>query len=228
MNRRCFFTSCILASLILCSGCSPEADSVPLYHVGDSITFGMYEQDNDIDNGKEDIEWIILDINDNQALLISRYALDAHAYHENFDEITWRDCEIRAWLNSDFYNEAFSDEERTRIIETAVETPDNPTYSTDGGMDTVDSVFLLSIDEADIYFADNESRICDPTDYALAQGVYTNELNGMHATWWLRTPGFENGYACVVHARSGRIGDDGRGVGNDIGAVRPAVWISLN
>ena len=29
--------------------------------IGDYITFGSYEQDNDISNGKEDIEWLVLD-----------------------------------------------------------------------------------------------------------------------------------------------------------------------
>ena len=46
------------------------------YRIGDVITFGKYEQDNKTSNGKEDIEWIILDRQGDKVLLISRMALD--------------------------------------------------------------------------------------------------------------------------------------------------------
>ena len=41
--------------------------------VGDIITFGHYEQDNNLDNGAEPIEWIVLDVQDGKALLLSKY-----------------------------------------------------------------------------------------------------------------------------------------------------------
>ena len=43
--------------------------------VGDVLAFGHYEQDNNPDNGPEPIEWIVLDVQDGKALLLSRYGL---------------------------------------------------------------------------------------------------------------------------------------------------------
>lgn len=47
--------------------------------VGDIFKFGSYEQDNDTSNGKEDIEWLVLEVKDGKALLISKYALIIHS-----------------------------------------------------------------------------------------------------------------------------------------------------
>ena len=44
--------------------------------VGDYISFGSYEQDNDVTNGKEPIEWLVLDVQEGKAKILSRYALN--------------------------------------------------------------------------------------------------------------------------------------------------------
>ncbi|MDD6035308.1 MAG: DUF6273 domain-containing protein [Lachnospiraceae bacterium] len=68
--------------------------------------------------------------------------------------IEWHDKAMEAgrWLNSDFYRTAFSEKERASIAETLVRNADNPEYGTEGGNDTRDKVFLLSIEEATTYF----------------------------------------------------------------------------
>ena len=63
--------------------------------VGDTIKLGTYEQDNNKSNGKEEIEWRVLDIDGNEALLISEYALDCKPYNEEYAEITWEDFTLR-------------------------------------------------------------------------------------------------------------------------------------
>lgn len=80
--------------------------NLPNVEVGDTIEFGEYEQDNKSD--KEPIEWNVLDIQDNKALIISKYGLDAKKYNEEYQSVTWENCTLRKWLNEDFYNEAFS------------------------------------------------------------------------------------------------------------------------
>ena len=52
-----------------------------LLAVGSIITFGAYEQDNNTRNGKEPIEWQVLEIKGGRALLISKYGLDAKRYN---------------------------------------------------------------------------------------------------------------------------------------------------
>ena len=79
-----------------------------LINVGDSIAFGKYEQDNDLTNGKEDINWKVIAKEKNKILVISEKILDRKPYHFQKEDITWEKCSLRDWLNSGFLNEAFS------------------------------------------------------------------------------------------------------------------------
>ncbi len=108
-------------------------------NVGSIITFGAYEQDNDLTNGKEPIEWIVLDVDKktNRALVISRYGLDARAYHSGDWDTqypTWEKSEIREWLNNDFLSAAFTAEEQKGIVIQRISTP--VFYGNIGGVDT--------------------------------------------------------------------------------------------
>ena len=78
----------------------------------DVIVFGRYEQDNDLGNGPEPIEWIVLDTQDGKALLLSKYGLDAVPYNDDNNSAgTWETCTLRTWLNDTFLNAAFTQEE---------------------------------------------------------------------------------------------------------------------
>lgn len=129
------------------------AETEPSPQVGDSIFFGTYEQDNDTENGMEPIEWIIAAANENGYLLISRYVLDFMKYHETEEDVTWETCDIRAWLNGDFYKEHFTDEERERILLTTVDNSEETVdffgsycdvYGYKQSSDTEDYIYLLS------------------------------------------------------------------------------------
>lgn len=65
--------------------------------VGDIVTFGSYEQDNDLENGMEPVEWYVLDKEDGEATLMSVYLLDWQSYNEDFIDMTWEDCTLRSW-----------------------------------------------------------------------------------------------------------------------------------
>lgn len=192
--------------------------------VGSIIKFGSYEQDNNISNGAEAIEWQVLDVQDGKALVISKYALDAQPYNEDWVDITWEDCTLRQWLNDDFYNSAFTAEEKANIIETTVVNEDNPDYGTEGGNNTSDNIFLLSISEAEEYFASDSQRECKPTSYAVVGGAY--ESSNGNCWWWLRSPGYTQ-YGAADVRNGGSVSEPGDYVTNDIGAVRPALWIEL-
>ena len=73
---------------------------------GDIIEFGIYPQG--ADGSVLPIEWIVLDVNENEALLISRHGLDCKQYHHERTKITWEYCDLRKWLNNDFIRSAFS------------------------------------------------------------------------------------------------------------------------
>ena len=129
---------------------------------GDHIIFGHYEQDGNQDNGMEPIEWDILSEEDGRILVISRYILDSQPYNVVDEEITWENCSLRTWLNNDFLNIAFSPEEQSLIQATTLSNPDNTYFGIDGGNDTVDRVFCLSVDEALQYYNEYTVYSDDP------------------------------------------------------------------
>lgn len=96
-----------------------EDPATKIRTVGETVAFGSYEQDNDLNNGKEPIEWIVLDVQEQGSLLLSRSILEAKAFQDrgddveqllrskdNQEEISWDTCTLRKWLNSDFTREA--------------------------------------------------------------------------------------------------------------------------
>lgn len=198
--------------------------------VGDQIIFGSYEQDNDASDGKEDIEWIVLAKEPDRILVISKYGLDAKAVNENGIVKTWENSSLRKWLNEDFINTAFSDEEKERILKTTVIAEDNPEYGTKAGNDTEDKIFLLSISETEMYLSTKEDRICKVTEYAEANGNYYDqgfpEIEGK-MVWmsWLRSPGARrDDFANISY--EGEIIYGGAISGENL-SVRPAMWIGI-
>lgn len=189
---------------------------------GDTVLFGEYEQDKDISNGKEDIAWLVLEVKDGKALVVSKYALDCKQYNTSNTDVTWETCTLRKWLNNDFINAAFSSYEKAMIPTVTVSADKN---STNPGNATQDQVFLLSITEANKYFGSDSARQCKPTDYAVANGSRESH-SGNLCWWWLRSPGSTQDSAAYVYSSGGVI-ESGNDVDYNDGAVRPAMWISI-
>lgn len=199
------------------------ADSLRMEELceGDVITFGSYEQDNDETNGKEPIEWIVLTKEKERVLLLSRYALDCQPFHSDFSDITWDRCTLRSWLNADFYQEAFSKEERDIIQSRTVTADKNPRYFMPTGNDTQDYIFLLSIVEIEQYLKTDKERECTATEYTRAQGAFV--VDGK-CWWWTRSAGDLSNDTAIVFT-DGKIGYKGDDVNYTLDAVRPALWI---
>lgn len=191
--------------------------------VGDKITFGSYEQDNDLSNGSEDIEWIVLAREKDRILVISKYALFFRGYNNDTAAITWSNCTLRTFLNGTFLDDAFTPDEQAMIPTVTVSAGGNPDYSTRPGKDTQDKVFLLSIEEANEYFSFNFTRRCKCTAYAKESADFT--VSHDYISWWLRSPGSEQKYAAEV-SEDGSLKTYGMLVSVHH-AVRPALWIDL-
>ena len=207
-------------------------DEINSLQIGDIYIFGTYEQDNDVSNGKEEIEWQVLAKEDYRVLLISKYALDCVQYNSEREYVTWETCSLRKWLNETFINSAFNSDEQALIPETNVSADKNPEYSTNPGNATKDKIFLLSISEVNKYFSSDDERMCAATDYAKAQGAYIADdytVGGKEACrWWLRSPGDSWSDAARVRC-GGSVACTGLvyGVDDDDVSVRPALWITL-
>lgn len=81
-------------------------------NTGDIITFGHYEQDNNMKNGPEPIEWIVLDVQDGRYMVLSKYILDAG--NHKWYKVSAGYLYIYNWLNDVFLNTAFTVEDRKR------------------------------------------------------------------------------------------------------------------
>ena len=168
-------------------------------------------------------------------MLMSVYLLDCVKYHEDWESVTWEDCTLRQWMNDDFYNSAFTASEKKHILTSYLENVDNLWYGTEGGNDTEDKVFALSLEEAEQYFgikdfgaySSPELSAAKVTEYAEAQGAYVSEYESSAGNgWWcLRSPGFRNDH--VVYVYGGDFSEDGVSVDSDFG-TRPALWLNLN
>ena len=164
-------------------------------NVGDMITFGSYEQDNDLTNGKEPITWRVLDYNSQKriALVLSEKALDTRAFNEdNSSGCTYDRSTIRSWMNgydkaqndlkknfttNNFIDTAFTPEEQDRIAKTLVvpdknpKADENPEYNYVTGYMTEDKIFLLSITEVNKYLTTSSDKQADTTRYAVKKGA---------------------------------------------------------
>ena len=222
---------------------SSSSSSYANAKVGDIITFGHYEQDNNTANGKEAIEWQVLDKKqDGSLLLISNYALDCQKYNDAYKSVTWETSSIRKWLNEDFINTAFSASEKKAISTTTVKNEDNKRAGGDGGNDTKDKVFLLNINEAKKYFKMSQNAFYDytsksavrvPTAYAKSQGAstfdYIRDYKGK-TEWWLRSPAGGQSFAAYIYPDGsmyeGVVSTAGpRGSVNEQKGICPAMWI---
>lgn len=166
-----------------------------VFDIGATVTFGRYEQDNDLSNGAEPIKWQIKDIKDGKALLVSKYVLDEIQYNnyagihgdKSLESLPWAESDVFKWLHNDFASQAFTNDE-LQIIAEATD------YSSEES-ETIGYIFLLSYEEVTKYFnldtvtvpnvytngeydcSYSHELLCKPTPYAVENGVDIKELN---------------------------------------------------
>ena len=176
----------ILAILVSLASCSNRTGTLK---AGDKIEFGNY---------KGHTTWRVLDVQGAEALIVADDFVDKQRFDTSYYSWESDDCDIRIWLNTTFISEAFTDEERSRIVNKIG-----------------DEVFLLSIEEAYRYFKDDEDRYLSTGDnlgyYLRSKGVATD-----HAAI-VETFEDEKG---AISAMGGYV-DEPRG-------IRPAVWVKLD
>ena len=204
------------------------ATAAPL---SETVQFGSYE-------------WIVLDRQDGKALIITKNIIEAKAYNEKRVDVTWETCTLRQYLNGEFY-ERFSDADKDRILETTVKNDGEQAFGRDGGNDTTDKIFLLSLNEVLRYFGDDgklAERVAERGinrvsgsgagwgvlgEYNLARMASGKDSRRSYYEWWLRSPGLGASWAMYIHD-DGEISLEGTWVETytEFG-VRPAMWITL-
>lgn len=198
----------------------------------------------------EPLTWTVLD--PEEGYVMSNIAIDAQAYEnfsyydpDSFDSASgpmvyngkdckylandWSKCSLREWLNKDFYNTAFTAEEKAQIGKTYLDNTNtfSSKYDCAGTFDKIFTISFYDAINSDYGFDENGSRndfarIKPATDYAKCQGVDAADTTGTLPYWWLRTTAFYGAFASGV-SPNGRIVSSGGGYYNvnytDMGVV---------
>ncbi|MBR2067454.1 MAG: leucine-rich repeat protein, partial [Solobacterium sp.] len=209
-----------------------EAAATP-YKAKETIKLGSYYQSNS--TTKEPIEWIVLKREGRYALVVSKYILYVDRFNNSYDlynyptTTDWANTTMREKLNTTFYNEAFSAEDKKKIAQRSISISNNTRFGTAGGSASNDHVFLLSEEEVKNYFENDMERKAEATQYAIKKarseyGEGPNEKGGSY--YWLRNSGLTKMNKQYVH-NSGMVDEIGMATTNTITGVRPALWIEL-
>ena len=178
------------------------------WRAGDEVVFGSYEQDGNILNGKEPIQWIVLKSSGNELTLLSKYVLDARTFSGGWDE--YSASTIRRWLTEIFVNDAFSYDEQRKIIPATGRN---------------DKVWLLHANEVSSYNLSRLGAIYGiPTEYAIDRGL---EYDGFVSAWWLRG---SNEYKVNIVSLEGKVsaGNVYPSPCNNVLGVRPAIVVQAS
>lgn len=226
----------------------------------DCVYFGRYPQSDATGTKTEPIKWRVLSVDGNDAFLVADCNLDTQFYNTEWVEVTWENCTMRSWLNgygsssnldkadysrNSFISRAFTSLEQNAIFTTTVKNTGNAYYQkANGGNDTKDKVFLLSVEEvtnpAYGFTSSQDSEkpqalSADPaktrknTAYVAAGGTAkapNPKAAGENDVWWLRTPGRYSQNATYV-GRTGMTYRDGNYVDIRYG-VCPALHLNLS
>ncbi len=234
----CFYD--IPDSVDFCPNCGHPIQFLKQKNIfGEMVEFGSYYFS--FENSKYPIEWIVLDKKEDKQLLLSRYAVDCKPFNEEFTEVTWWSCSLKKWLNEDFFNEAFSDEEKEKIESTAYSADKIPykyiRHTNKKLLDQLVSgdkqyflskIFLLSIEELNKYLRYPWDRECIPSVVADRHGAHRCFIEGHknNCDWWLRTPGEDSIDTASYVGWDGEIYS--RRVDYNYKGVRPAMWVKLD
>lgn len=217
----------------------PDPAWMESFAVGDLVAFGSYEQDDNLNNGREAIRWIVVERDGTQLTLLSSRCIDACQFQSDGGKARWEDSGIRAWLNGDFIDSAFDETQRAALVEAEIDNPANPVSGVGEGDGTVDRVYLLSMEELERYFptdpdaapdaegnpAPNAAAAACSTPYALGRGAFQQEEN-KNTWWWLRTTGKDLEHAAYVYS-TGLPAVNGGRLASTGGGLRPALRVDL-
>ena len=201
--------------------------------VGQLVSFGRYEQDADTANGPEEILWLVKDRDVDGLTLMSLYCLDVVPYHHEVIDVTWETSDVRAFLNGEFYEKAFSIDEKNLIADSTVINHDNILHGTPGGNDTVDKVYLMSLEEAMEFYGVVEPVewfydhiYAQATEYTIQKGVWLEIPDSNRCWWWLRSPGGNPQNAGEIGSK-GYLSFNGGLVTTTERAIRPLIQVKV-
>lgn len=197
------------------------------FKVGDEIELGEWPFDRR--GNVKKIEWVIIDKHDDgTCLLMTKYGIETKKFNEKSGDVSWETCDLRKWLNGDFYSQAFSEKEKESIMLVTMETECRSGFL--GGLfgskkrETKDNVFLLAVDQAEMLFGNESRRKAKASLWAIQNLAFADSEHGI-CWWWLRSPGKKHG--CAACVCEGTVNHDGVKTDYASNCVRPVIKLSL-
>ncbi len=197
----------------------PDYESVK---VGDVIWLGV-----------KPMPWQVIEKKDGKVMVISKYAFDCQAYHSSFYKVRWNDAAICKWLNTEYAGGYFTNFEKERI--TPVYIDGDAVVHTDEKEGTVkNTLFFLSIEEAERFFRTEEERLARVTAFGKRKIMWASF--DVYAHWWLRSLTKDVIGVGATHVRmdgviqehGGYVLSNGYDEFYDHFGVRPAMYIRLD
>lgn len=178
------------------------------------------------------IKWNVLSMDGGTYVLLSSTLLDAHNYYNNYDfrvenekiinPNNYLESDIRAWLNNEFYQKAFS------LNDLFIQN----TY-VDNSNSTLDKVYLPSYQDylnTEYGFESNpnsgsNTRTCKTSEYARIKGAWYNTTTSLkyNGSYWTRTPSDEYSYCAWNVNSTGYLSE--YAVDGNSHSVRPCITI---
>lgn len=194
--------------------------------LGDTFVLGSYAPEGNFE--KLPITWQVLQKEEDRMLVLSKKILDLQPFHREENPVRWEDCDLRQWLNTGFWNAAFTADEQRLICQP--EANDDPLgeflwqmFDMETATSGIsDRVFLLS--QADIMACFQGKDPFFPGAEA-EETVHVQNLGGYDQCWWLRSS-MKNWAAAMIVSPCASIGVSMVREDNRQG-VRPAMWVKL-
>lgn len=169
------------------------------FRLGSTVTFGSWDG--------IPIRWKVCDTNGKMRMLLAEGIVLERPYNDLRVDTYWQTATLRAWLNKEFLQQAFTQEERMMVVATRRTNEANEQFFTNAGLTTMDKAFVLSKQELDRYLPEQQER-------------------NLGKWWWLRTPG-DNLLAVEAVDEQGEAYLHGVNINYATGGVRPALWVLL-
>lgn len=209
-------------------------------NVKDYVTLGHYEQDGNLHNGGEEIEWMVLFKRNDSMLLLSKYILDIQPFHASLREIDYADSTLRIWVEHNFYDNAFSEQEKSLIHTAPLILEERMIYQ-----------YLGEIERdshgSETYSYRHNDTKAQLTEFAISQyinarmntGETEEEATANYEEWIKPKDNYHWWWAGSMTADKRfpvYVGSDGNvnifnsiaEVTTPLGGVRPAIWVSIN
>ena len=207
---------------------------------GEIFLMGAVEQDNDLNNGADSIEWIILEKTDDKVFVISKKALEylPFASWESKGAVNgvpekwinsyfiWSDEKKynpqRTWLIQEIYENGLTDSEKSLVVQKNNATPWMPLGIYNEVAYTKDYLYIPSVEEIETYKNDVGLMQCEMTEYVKTKAMQLNS-RGNYVSWSLRSMGAGENYSKQINV-DGELGEFYCNVPN---GVRPVMWLDI-